>query len=94
MCIRGGLFGAGAAASARKQAEAIRSQSAYLKELAAPYLKQTKYALPKMQAYISAYLQPKLGQENPYLKAAYGMNLANINRQKQAALGTAKYFLD
>ena len=89
----GGLFGAGAAAAAaRKRAQAMQRQSAYLKELAAPYLKQTKYALPKMQAYISSYLKPKIGKENPYMKAAYGMNLANINRQKQAALGASNMY--
>lgn len=88
-----GLFGAGsAAAAARKQAAAIEKQSTYLKELAAPYLDQAKYAMPKMQAYIKGYLEPKIGQENPYLKAAYEMNLANINRQKQAALGAANMY--
>lgn len=90
--LLGGWLGASeqrraAEAQADAVLQASREQIAYLRELAAPYNEMTEFALPKMRETIMNQYAPKIGQENPYLKAASAQALTGIERGRQTALG-------
>jgi len=72
--------------------QAAMRRASQLRELAAPFLEQVKTALPAFSNLIFGEYGSKLGQEDPYLKAAYEKNVQGIGRETERELGKSRLF--
>ena len=90
----GSLYGARKAAKAQAAyAEAMKyagaKQAQALREIAAPYLEETKLTLPLLRQTIASQLVPRLSGSR-YLKAAHEQNLTDIGREEERALASSR----
>jgi hypothetical protein len=90
--IAGSQAQSAAKKAANAQVRAAEIEDARLRELAEPSLKAQQYALPALESAIKSQYATKLGKESPTIAAQHGINLTDINRQKSAALGTARNY--
>ncbi|MHB1000472.1 MAG: hypothetical protein ACYC27_14630 [Armatimonadota bacterium] len=90
----GSIFAGSKQIQAMKQAaEAIkmsgRNAANGLREAASPYLQEAKTALPAYSKMVFGEYGSKVGQDDPYLKAAHETNMQGIGREKNKALATS-----
>ncbi len=92
-----GLLGASSAAKAAKaQADAIRDAARMgyqgMMELAKPGLDTLKVALPALRNTVFGALGSRVGQKNPYLKAAHEQNISEIGKQEESEIASSERF--
>lgn len=89
-----GLRGASAQnKAAQAQAEAMERASMrnaeLQRELAAPYLEQAKFALPKLRESIMSLLAPQAGKDDPFIAAQHKTNLSGIDKEADKATASS-----